>query len=291
MQSLVVSLIGDQVSKAVLDTAQRNGEESIGPSRIKAEVAKLVIALEDVRTTDEAAQGRLRRCKGSAKVTFPVEFLNKINSARSGLGEKPLGELAGDKGLSGSGDAFTSEVSYSAQPTDDGKKLYAEVEAGNPLIAFLTEAVLNSLMSSTIEENQKAAAQEEEATAASEETQRQADLKLATEENKLAIQIANATWQAIPSSVRQRLLPIQRAWIAKTHADCRVESAGVSTEPTEIQAAQLRCETRANQQRVSELSQFKASSEDAAQAARQAAYDAAAAATEAAREAARREDW
>lgn len=41
-------------------------------------------------------------------------------------------QLADNVGLEGGPDSFKHNIDYTVQPTDDGKKIYAETEAGAP---------------------------------------------------------------------------------------------------------------------------------------------------------------
>jgi len=83
--------------------------------------------------------------------------------------------------------------------------------------------------------------------------QREAAYEEAKATNDLATQGINASWNALPSEVRQRVLPMQRAWIKRKDAECKIEAANTSTDPTEREAARLQCQARFNNQRASEI--------------------------------------
>lgn len=53
--------------------------------------------------------------------------------------------------------------------------------------------------------------------------------------------------------MRQRVLPMQRAWIKRKDAECKIEAANTSTDPTEREAARLQCQARFNNQRAGEI--------------------------------------
>ncbi len=144
----------------------------------------------------------------------------------------------------------------------------------------MIEVLANDLTATAIERNQleqQAEAQRQQAAqSAALGTQRKAGLDLATAQFKLSMQVINAVWKAIDPNIRKQLLPIQRAWISKTKADCQIEAASASTEHDEIEAARLNCETERNASRTAELRQYPTNSNTAA--AEAAASDAAAAA-------------
>ena len=66
----------------------------------------------------------------------------------------------------------------------------------------------------------------------------------------------NAVWQGIPAESRARLLDLQKAWVRKKDADCRVEAASASADPTETQVARLKCDTRMQGERANWLRQY-----------------------------------
>ena len=69
-------------------------------------------------------------------------------------------------------------------------------------------------------------------------------------------QTINEVWRAVPANIREQLLEMQRAWIRRKNADCRIESATVSTDPQEREAARLRCDTRVTNDRIRYLRQY-----------------------------------
>jgi len=259
---LVVSLIKDGVRDDVvkaLSGGDENAAGAVGPSQVNAALDKLKLAIEDIRTASSGNGTTAKSCKASLRLVIPVDVLNSANEARSQLGQNSVGQLADMKGLKGGGNGFTSEVSYSIQPTDDGKKIYAEADKSAPSSKFLVELLSNYLSAEGIQRAAQAAQAEAQQQAAqqtaAEAAQRKADLQLATAQYKLAIQQINAVWQSINPSTRQQILPIQRAWIAKTKADCRIEASTASTEPDGVEAARLNCEAGRNRSRADELRQ------------------------------------
>jgi len=69
---------------------------------------------------------------------------------------------------------------------------------------------------------------------------------MAQVDNHMAIQVIGAVGGSIPHDTRMQLLPLQRAWLEKVRADCRVQAASSSTDPTEMQTADMMCESQAN---------------------------------------------
>lgn len=280
----IVTIIRDAVQSGVvkqLSNGDPNSSNGIGPSAVQALLNRVKITIEDIRTTSTSSNTSQKSCEGNIKIVLSSDIINGANQARTNLGQNNVRQFADMSGLQGGPDAFTHSISYTVQPTDDGKKLYGETPSDTTYITFLTDVLTNAVTSGAIELQQQQQKVQEQAQAAQQtadlNAQRSANLKLAQEQYKLTIQVTNATWAAIDPGVRRQILPLQRAWISKVKADCRIESAGASTDPTEIETARLNCEARANQSRAEELKQYpqRTAAEAAASGAAAAASDAA----------------
>jgi uncharacterized protein YecT (DUF1311 family) len=143
-------------------------------------------------------------------------------------------------------------MEFNVQPTDDGTKIFAETETGTPLIQFASEVIAASLLRSQVERGVRAT---EQAIA----DQRTATLESVRTDNKIANQTILAAWQALSSGTRKQYLDSQRAWSRKKDADCRVEAAAQGTDPADIEAARLGCDTRITNERIAWLQDLRAS--------------------------------
>lgn len=268
---LVISLLKDGIQGEVVQQMSGGDVNSlggIGPSSARSVLDKIQFTIEDIRTAEESSNSTARTCKGALKINFPVDVLNSANQARAQAGMNNVRQMADMNGLKAAADTFTHEINFTIQPTDDGKKIYAETESPSAPSKFISEVVVNHLSAAAIQrtmQEQQAESQRLEAEqSAAESAQRKAALQLATAEFKLSTQVINAVWKAIDPDTRNQLLPVQRAWIAKTKADCRIEAAAASTEPDAIEAARLTCESGRNTSRTGELRQFVSSGDAAA---------------------------
>ena len=267
-KSVITDLIKDDVQKLagkMLNGNDPNGEGAIAPSTIRATINKLVFSISDIRTVKNDTESTSKDCKGSIEVKIPVEIINDANAARQNLSKNDVRSFADVSGLKVNVDKFTVELAYKVQPTDDGKKIHGETEVGTPFISFVSEVVANQLASAVIQQAQMKQKQDEEQQAAQQnaatEDQRKAGLQYAQAEYKLAIQTINAVWQSVDQDVRSQMLPLQKAWVKKTDADCRVEAAGASIDPTEIETGRLTCLARENKSRADYLRQYLPSGE------------------------------
>lgn len=260
-QAPVIDIIKEELERTISSNL-RDGDEThaMSKSKIRAAISKLVISIEDIRTVKEDPNSTKRFCAGTLKVRFPGQLISDADKARETAEADSVADLADRKDIDREADTFTSAIDFNVQKTDDGSKIFAETGTGNRLVGFSAEVVAASLLRPSIENaQQEQLALEQQQTAQQNAAlleQRQANLESARVENKLAVQRIGALWQSLPAPARTRLLPLQRAWIRKKDADCRVEAASSSVDPTEMAAARLICDTRVTQQRSDQIEQF-----------------------------------
>jgi len=257
-QAVIASLLSDQIIQATreqLGTAVSDPQTN--EAKIKATVAQIKILIEDIRTTKKDEASTKRGCAATVKLVLPLNMIADAEKFHTNNQLQSISSLTDAVGLQRSADSYTHQLTYSVQPTDDKKKVYGEVEAFGPVANALGEIIAAHMVLPMIEANQQS-----EATAAAAQqalldqqtkAQSQADLELATAENKLAIQAYSEVWKSLPDTVRAQNVEIQRAWAKKKTADCNIRAAETSTDPLIKEAARLRCETEQTQGRVEEL--------------------------------------
>jgi len=257
-QAVIASLLSDQIIQA---TREQLGTAASDPqtneAKIKATVAQIKILIEDIRTTKKDEASTKRGCAATVKLVLPLNMIADAERFHTNNQLQSISSLTDAVGLQRSADSYTHQLTYSVQPTDDKKKVYGEVEAFGPVANALGEIIAAHMVLPMIEANQQS-----EATAAAAQqalldqqtkAQSQADLELATAENKLAVQAYAEVWKSLPDTVRAQNVEIQRAWAKKKTADCNIRAAETSTDPLIKEAARLRCETEQTQGRVEEL--------------------------------------
>ena len=175
-------------------------------------------------------------------------MLEDAEKGRELAQQNSIADLAEQQNFEAEANAFSSDISYNVQPTDEGDKVYAQVEDGDNVYAFVGGLVSSHLARKTLEnekvkQQQAVAAQQREETALLAE-QKSAALDQAKAEHQLAEQTINEIWRNISVRTRSALLPLQRAWIKKKGADCENRgrgqldrSAGTRGESTAVQLA------------------------------------------------------
>src|SRR3954466_2340997 len=215
-----LNVVNDQVEKLVRNALKReDGTSVVGLSKIRATLKQLKFSIEDIRTAKEDPNSTKKFCTGRLRVVIPQEVLEDADKSREIARQGTVADLAEQQNFEAEANAFTADLSYNVQPTDEGDKVYAQIEDGDNVYAFVSGVVgshltRKALENAKVQEEQAIAAQraEEEAALAQ---QKSATLEEAQAENRLAEQTINEVWRSIPSDARASLLDLQRAWIKK----------------------------------------------------------------------------
>ena len=215
----------------------------------------IIVTIEDIRTNGSV--GGKTACSASVSLRFPVALLNAADAERSAANQSSLSELADNGEIDAKGDTYVAQVNYNVQETDDKSKMFVEVEKFNKLYDFAAEVVTANLIRPLIDSAQAASRQVQAAANAAQTQLKSANLNAAKTDLQLGVQTINAVWNSIDPQVRQRLLPLQKAWWQQAVAQCKVDAAGTSTDPMVVAANEAECQAKANQQRASWLGQFR----------------------------------
>ncbi len=260
-KSTIAGIVSDEIQKATKSALGSSADPAVSAeSKLRATVALLKITIDDIRTTKSDPNSTKRYCEGTLKVVMPLSMINDADQTRQSAQVTTVAKLLEGAGIERSADTLTHRLSYSVQATDDHQKVFGEIEDFGDLFTAFGEVVASHLLLPTVQANQQSAAvqandaqvqQAQQVTAAN-----QADLEVASAENKLANQTIGEVWKAIPDATKAQVLEIQRAWIKKKTADCNIKAAETSTDPLIKEAARLRCDTEATRSRSSELQQL-----------------------------------
>jgi uncharacterized protein YecT (DUF1311 family) len=265
---VVKSIVMDEAEKAITSGKHDDGSPVFNAASARATLSKFTVAFDNVRTAKVDPNSTKIFCEGTIKVVVPSDLLQSAEEGRK-LGDLgTVSALASTNNMEQAANAFSRSIEYSAQPTDDGKKVYAELTNAKSIAEFVSEMAGSTLLKPMLEAKKIEAAKAAEAASQAAEAQRlqneqqQAQLKaeqgaanltMAQEQNALANQAINELWTGISEEARAYLIGSQRAWVKKKDIDCKVEAAGRSTDPTEIEIARLNCDTTATRARTDEI--------------------------------------
>ena len=252
---VTLGIVRDQVIKLAGENS--DGAPALSKAKIRATVRDLKLSLEDIRTSKDDPNSSKTFCTATIRLVAPAQMVMDADAAREAVGYNSIEELADNVNVTKEANAFTAEINFNVQPTDDGEKIFSEIEDGGETFRFFAELVQSALLRSAImdakaESDRIAAEEQAELEAANREVQL-AMLEEAKVNNATAVASINAIWKAIPSGAREQMLPAQRAWLRKTAATCKLEAAA---DEGDQEVARLNCETREQQSRAAYLRSF-----------------------------------
>jgi hypothetical protein len=148
-------LLTEQVRTAITKQMNKIATDfSVDQSWVRASVDQLKISLENVRTSKSDPDSTKKFCESTVKVVIPMTLLDEADKARESLVNSnlsgsanfnlPIRDLFRAANFEVGADTVQKDVSYSVQPTDDGKKVYLElqnpesVSGGLAQLLFLT---------------------------------------------------------------------------------------------------------------------------------------------------------
>lgn len=296
----VEAMLQKELEKSVRNQLDSEGSlEGYDSAKLRTGTKKVTVTLEEIRTVRDDPDSSRQFCSARIMLKIPENVVEAADNTRALAEMDNVKKLASQNRVERSGDKYGMELEYSIQPTDDGKKLIAETDGDSSLFTFLTELFSSYLLSDEVRNNviqaEKAeAAEEREKRLAEEEldgalkSEASANLGEAKVQYKMSMDRINAIWGAIPKSTRNGLLPLQRAWIKKKEAACRVEAAGSDEQTGNREANRLRCDVRMTDARSNQLERFVSYEDDYSAAEEAAAEGAEAAAAGAMKEEARK---
>ena len=267
---LVGQIVSEQAEKILAENKFDDGTFMFDKAKIRATLDKIQITIESIRTSKEDPSSTKVFCEGEIKLIIPADMLNSAEKGKELSGGPKLSKYAESLGFDSNANAFSKKIEYNVQPTDDGKKIFAELENVAPMADLLDEVVAAALLKPLLESRKAEqaaqeirfkvgqAAQDEQLKAEQAQQlaeQKQANLGQAQADNALANQTINEVWKLLPENVRQLLLIQQRAWIKKKEIDCKLEAAGKSTDTMERETARLICDSNVTNARINELRQ------------------------------------
>lgn len=253
--------IREGLEKSAIERVKgEDGSQPISTSSIRASIANIKLIIENIRTTKEDPNSTKRFCTGNLKIVFSPETLAAASRARELVNLSNVEKMADDANVEKGADYLKSDLDYNVQPTDDGKRVFAEFENASSKLDVFGEVIAASLLKSQIEtqvrENQQQAEAAQKEQDAALNAARSANLEQANLAVKMSEQALNVMWQSIDTETRKGILAQQRVWIKQRDANCKVEGIQSSTEPAEQKVSELQCKANYNNERTSQLQNY-----------------------------------
>ena len=247
--------IGGKVSSNLKDLDELNTSGvSFGKTMISQMVDKFDLELADVSELWANAEGDGKSCRGTLTVTVDANQIKRAGDARSVLDMITIADLATQSAIEFDGHSrLTQDIDFSLNLADNGNKVRADVGASFTIFDAVAEITAYNLLSAAIIKNKRdEELQEKEA----EGEQQRAAIALARAENRMAVKAIGEVWSSLLPETRTQLVGLQKAWIRKKNADCRVEAFETSEDKTNVEVNQLKCDTRTQLERLEWLRRY-----------------------------------
>lgn len=255
-------LVVESFSKNVSDIASERVKELIETENVTIDMGKLRSTLQqitfnvtNVRTNNSDPNSKKNYCATEFIVKIPQQMVSDADAARAVYEENNVAQSAVLSDIGFENGQLKKEIEYFVQPTDDGKKVFVNLENPDALAIFVRDIAIDSLMKSARQNAAEAAKQEEvkriaEQTAAAEEYQ---SVLISEAQSNLdkANENLNLVWNATSKDVRDQLLGEQKIWLKKRDLECKLDSS--NAENPELH--RLNCETNLTSERTTELRQ------------------------------------
>jgi uncharacterized protein YecT (DUF1311 family) len=265
-RDVVIPLFQKQLETATRENVRsEDGERLASNSRVRATVGQARLELQDVRTSRKDPNSSKRFCEANLVFTATPETLAEMEKGRELGDTTTITELSDQHDVERNANAFKIPIEYTIQPTDDGKRVFAELENSDSAISFGSELISYQLLRPHFErmrvESERAAAEErrmqteqEQALAAAEAERNAAILQEAKAQQTLAGEAFDAVWLALDADTRDQLTEPQRAWARRRNAECTIESTNGTSGNRE--ATRLVCLARWNRSRTNDLQRY-----------------------------------
>jgi hypothetical protein len=261
-QRLIDQVVKEELEFAIqsdLDSQKELG--SYDATQLDNAISRIKLRLEDVRTSRDDPDSSRLACRASLMIDLPKAVESTANEALALAEADTVREIANRYKIKRRSGKYAVEFDYFVQPTDDGDKLFAEIDDDSAALDFMGEVLGSYLLADEIRDQKieadKAEAEakriEREAIEAEEAIEREAEeafnaegtaaLKAAEVERKLASDSINAVWNAMPPGAKRDIEKLHDAWVGQMKARCAAQAAGTDQRASMRKARELNCQT------------------------------------------------
>lgn len=255
-KKLVAQIVSEQIQKLATQHIKQIIEVdniSIDLGKLRAQLNQLVMSVNDIRTNNSDPNSSKEYCATEFTVKFPAQMIQDADTARELYDDQKVAQAAVLADLSFEAGQITQTLQYMVQPTDDGEKIYVEVENTAALTEFVSQVTLDALLKDVHLQNQQLqlAAEQQQAQI---EAQQQAEYQqVLVDEAQRKLNLANdninLVWNATTGDIRRILIDEQKLWLKKRELECKLESS----EADFPEVYRLKCETEMTKARTDEL--------------------------------------
>jgi uncharacterized protein YecT (DUF1311 family) len=240
--------ISESITQNLKDLSEQNSSGiSFGSAMAKQLVDKFDLKVSGITELWKNPDRKQKSCRGTLEITVDTKQVKRATDARSALDMLSIADLATQSGVEFDGRSrFTQEIDFSLSLADDTGKVNADLGSSFTIFNTVAETSAYNVLSASIVKNKR---DEDVLEMRAESEQKRAAIALAKEENRMAIKALGEVWSQLLPETRSQLVGLQKAWIRKRNADCRIESINASEDGSDIKVNQLNCDTRAQLER------------------------------------------
>jgi hypothetical protein len=145
-QKQIDSLLTEQAVKLTTEKRydQYDGSFTFGATKIRAELAKIQITVENIKIVSQEPDSSKSICNGLLKITVPATMLNEANQSRNALHESVIPEYAKSFNIQNDSNLFTKNLEYSVKPTGIGKAPLVELKSTE--WAHLLDGIITAIL-------------------------------------------------------------------------------------------------------------------------------------------------
>lgn len=257
-QEILQNIIKDEAESGLKNNS------NLDLSKARATLEQIKITVNDVRTTKQDPNSSKKFCTGNIKVSIPSEIYANIEQAYKLTNQQiSIQDAFEQDGFKVNANVLSKEFDFNAQPTDDNKSVYVELENAEALASTVGDLLTLDQMKGKLEaraseEKAQEVANTEAATAAA-----AAEYDTARRENLEARKSVNAAWNAMPKDQQSEMLAEQKAWVAQKKAQCGVSDDDKNATTLDFSNSEivskaigkLNCDTNMTNQRLGLLEQ------------------------------------
>lgn len=247
--------ISESITLNLRDLSEQNTSGiSFGSAMTKQLVDKFDFKVASIAELWKNPDRKQKSCRGTLEITLDTKQVKRAADARSALDMVSIADLSTQSGVEFDGRSrFTQEIDFSLNLADDTGKVHADLGSSFTIFDTVAETSAYNILSASIIKDKR---DEDAREMRAESEQKRATIALAKEENRMAIKALGEVWSQLLPETRSQLVGLQRAWIRKRNADCRIESINASEDGSDITVNQLNCDTRAQLERREWLRQY-----------------------------------
>lgn len=274
---VAVDLVKTTFQKAILNATKDSVQNSnnTDSANLRATINQMTLLLDDIRTSKKDPQSTKNFCVGSLKATINADVINRADFVREHYGNKLVADDAFIQGIDFEANHTTYDIEYAVQPTDDGKKVFVELQNGTEVANFLANVVIDASQKNEVQTQKSQQIkelaqaeftqkqQEQEAAVAAAAAQKEAQdnlVAILAEQEKIKTQLDfkrkefNRLWESASAEAQSSLVDDQTEWVKERDEIC-IEKAKAAT-PERQEIVRMQCVTKLLGERYYEVKKY-----------------------------------